>query len=115
MSSLNPLLLFSGQIVAIISVLLLAIGYLKADPKSSSSRVFAIIAIFVVFYLLNGMTAAHIDPQFRLNLSGVQIFIDSGINAISGLFMMYCFLVFQEGEKFPVMLGITFILQVLLI
>ena len=114
MSSFSPLLLFSGQVVAIISVLLLAIGNLKADPKSSSSRVFAIIAIFVVFYLLNGMTAAHIDPQFRLNLSGVQIFIDSGINAISGLFMMYCFLVFQEGEKFPVMLGITFILQVLI-
>ena len=114
MSSLNPLLLFSGQIVAIVSVLLLAVGYLKTEPKSSSSRVFAIIAIFVVFYLLNGMTAVHIEPQFKLNLGGVQIFMDSGISAISGLFMMYCFLVFQEGEKFPVILGITFLLQVLI-
>ena len=45
----SPLSLFTAQIVAVISVLLLATGYLKADMKSLSSRVFAVLSIFVAF------------------------------------------------------------------
>jgi uncharacterized membrane protein YiaA len=65
----NPLLLFSAQVVAILSVLLLAVGFLKTEPKAKSARVFAVLAIFIVFYLLNGMAGDQIDPQFRLDLS----------------------------------------------
>ena len=61
----NPLLLFTAQIVAIMSVFLLAAGYLKSDPKSASARVFAVIALFVVFYLLNGMSGDSIDLPKR--------------------------------------------------
>jgi len=60
----NPLLLFSAQIIAMLSVLLLAAGYLKAEPKAGSARVFALMAVFIIFYLLNGMAGQHIDPQF---------------------------------------------------
>ena len=59
----NPLLLFAAQIVAIFSVLLLAAGYIKTDPKATSARVFALMAVFVILYLLNGMTADHIDSN----------------------------------------------------
>ncbi len=110
---LSPLSLFTAQIVAVISVLLLASGYLKADMKSSSSRVFAILSIFVVFYILNGMTATHIDPNFQIDLSNWQMVVDVGVSAISGLFMVYCFLVFQEGESFPSTLGVALLIQVL--
>ncbi|MEQ8955319.1 MAG: hypothetical protein RL120_14405, partial [Gammaproteobacteria bacterium] len=49
----NPLFLFAGQIIAIMSVLMLAVGYLKTDPRAASARVFAGMAVFIVFYLLN--------------------------------------------------------------
>jgi len=108
----NPLLLFTAQIIASCSVLLLAIGFLKSEPKAASARVFALLAIFVVFYLVNGMTAEHIDPQFQLDLSGYSLLIQTGTNSIAGLFMIYCFLIFQEQQKFPVTLALIFALQV---
>lgn len=109
----NPLALFGAQIVAILSVLLLAVGYLKTEPKAASARVFALMAAFVVLYLLNGMTGPHIDPAFRLDLSRWQLPITLGSNAVSGLFMLYCFLVFQESRRFPRGLAAAFALQVL--
>ena len=110
----NPLLLFSAQIIAMIAVLLLASGYVKAEPRAGSARVFALMAVFIIFYLLNGMTRQHIDPQFRLDLSQWQLIIQIGIAAIPGLFMIYCFLVFQEQQKFPILLGLAFTAQVVL-
>jgi len=109
---LNPLLIFTAQIVAIFSVILLAAGYLKTDPKANSARVFALLSIFVVLYLLNGMTADHIEPQFQLDLSGWDFVITVGTSTTSGLFMLYCFLIFQEGEKFPLALKAAFGFQV---
>lgn len=110
----NSLLLFTAQIVAILSVLLLAAGYLKTEPKAASARVFTLMVIFVVFYLLNGMSGAHIEDNFRLDLSKWQVVIEVGTSAICGLFMIYCFLIFQEQQKFPVLFLIVFGSQVLL-
>ena len=109
---INPLLLFTAQVVSILSVLLLATGYYKTDPSSTSSKIFAALSVFVVFYLLGGMDANHINSQFRLNLDPWRVLINLGVSAIPGLFMVYCFLIFQEGENFPVPLGVTFSLQV---
>lgn len=110
----NSLLLFSAQVIAILSVLLLAAGYLKADPKATSARVFTIMAIFVVFYLLNGMSGPHIEDHFRIDLSSWQLLLQVGMSSICGLFMIYCFLIFQEQQRFPVILGAAFGLQVIL-
>lgn len=96
------------------AVLLLAAGYLKTDPRAPSARVFGLIAVFVVFYLLNGMTGPNIEPAFRIDLSPVSLIITAGTNSICGLFMIYCFLVFQEQERFPITLGAAFALQVCL-
>ena len=81
-----------------LSVLLLAAGYLKAEPRAGSARVFGLMAVFISFYLLNGMAAQHIDPQFRLDLTAWQLPIQIGMNTIPGLFMIYCFLIFQEQQ-----------------
>ncbi len=110
----NPLLLFAAQITAILSVLLLAAGYLKTTPRAPSAHVFALIAVFVVFYLLNGMTGPNIDPRFRLDLSSIDLLLETGTSAICGLFMIYCFLIFQERAKFPFPLLIAFVIQVAL-
>lgn len=109
----NSLFLFSVQIIAILSVLLLAAGYLKTDPRAKSARVFAIMAVFIVFYLLNGMSGEHIESQFRLDISSWQLLRQVGVNAIPGLFMIYCFLIFQEQQKLPVTLALVFAVQII--
>ena len=110
----DPLLLFAAQIVAIQSVLLLAVGYLKTEPRAASARVFAVMAVFIVFYLISGMSGPEIDPRFRLDLSGWQLLISTGTSTICGLFMIYCFLIFQERSRFPVPLATAFAIQVAL-
>ncbi len=110
----NPNLLFTAQIVAILSVFLLAAGYLKADPRAASARVFAIMAVFIGLYLLSGMSGSNIDPQFRLDLSDWQLPIAAGTSSVSGLFMLYCFLIFQENERFPFPFAVAFALQVVI-
>ena len=52
----SPLLLFSAQIIAILSVLLLAFGYLRNEPHDVSARLFFVIALGIVCYLINGMS-----------------------------------------------------------
>lgn len=110
----SPLFLFTVQIVAMIAVLLLAAGYLKAEPRAGSARVFCLMAVFIICYLLNGMAGQHIDPQFRLDLTQWQLIIEIGVSAVPGLFMIYCFLVFQEQQKFPNLLIFAFATQVFL-
>jgi AraC-like DNA-binding protein len=110
----NPMLLYTAQIVAILSILLLAAGYIKAEPKAASARVFAVMAVFTIFYLLNGMAGQHIDPQFRLDLSGWRLFFSIGTSSVCGLFMIYCFLIFQEQDHFPLSFALAFAFQVLL-
>lgn len=109
---LNPLLIFAAQIVAILSVLLLATGYLKTEPEAASARVSALLAIFIVFYLVDGMGGPNIDPAFRLDLSDWQLLLNTGNSLICGLFMIYCFLIFQEQSRFPYPLAAAFGVQV---
>jgi AraC-like DNA-binding protein len=110
----NSLFLFTVQIIAMLSVFLLAAGYLKAEPRAGSAKVFALMAVFIISYLLNGMAGQHIEPQFQLDLSPWQLIIVIGMNTIPGLFMIYCFLIFQEQQKFPTLLVVAFATQVAL-
>jgi AraC-like DNA-binding protein len=108
------MLLFTAQIVAILSVFLLAAGYLKTDPRAASAKAFAVMAVFIGFYLISSMSGNNIDPQFRLDLSDWQLVLSAGINAVCGLFMLYCFFVFQENERFPFPFAVAFALQVVI-
>lgn len=106
------MLLFTAQIIAIVSVLLLAVGYLKSDPKALSARLFGLIAAFVALYLVNGMSGMHIAAEYRLDLSRWQGIITVTNSSISGLFMLYCFSIFQETRKFPRVLAVAFGVQI---
>lgn len=92
----NPLLLYTAQVVSMVSVALLALGYLKAQPRAASARVFAVMACFILLYLFNGMSADHIEAPFRVQVAGLGFLVTVGGSAIPGLFMVYCHLVFQE-------------------
>jgi hypothetical protein len=95
------MLLFTAQIVAILSVLLLAVGYLKADLHAASARVFGLIALCVVLYLMSGMTGPNIAVHYQLDFGRWQPLVGVTSSSISGLFMLYCFLIFQEAHRFP--------------
>jgi AraC-like DNA-binding protein len=114
----NSLFLFTAQLIAILAVILLAVGFLKADRKAEhktkSSRVFAILAVFVMCYLITGMSAPHIADSFRLVLGPLEPMFNIFTTAIPGMFMVYCFLVFQEQSKFPMLLVVLFATQMLL-
>ena len=110
----NPVLLYTAQLIAIVSLILLAIGYLKAQPHATSARVFALTALFAVLYVINGMSEAHVEPMFRLNLVRWELLIQTAVAAIPGLFMIYSFLEFQEHRRFPVVLGVLFAVQIVL-
>ena len=60
------------------------------------------------------MSGDSIDANFRINLSAIDRLIELGMSSVSGLFMIYCFLIFQEQQKFPTLLGLAFGLQVVL-
>jgi AraC-like DNA-binding protein len=110
----NPILLYTTQLIAIVSLILLAVGYLKAQPHATSARVFALTALFAVLYVLDGMSVSHSDSIVILNLSRWELLIHTAVPAIPGLFMIYSFLEFQEQRRFPVALGILFAIQIVL-
>lgn len=110
----RALLLFSAQIAAIVSVLLLAVGYLKTDPKDISARIFFLLACGVVCYLLSGMTFSYIDPAYRLNANNWGALLNLGSNATPGIFMLYCYYLFQDGKRVPLPFIILVVVQLLL-
>ena len=90
------MLVFAAQIVSILSVLLLGLGYLKANPKAMSARLCFLLSICIVAYLLISMSLAHIDHAYRLETGnwGPLLFLAS--NAIPGVFMLYCYYIFED-------------------
>ena len=108
------MLLFSAQIVAIMSVLLLAIGYLKTNAKEVSARLFFLLTFGIVCYFIRSMSMTHVDPALRLDPGGWGVVLNLGSNAIPGLFMLYCFYVFQDSVKVPKVLIALLVLQLLL-
>ena len=107
--------LYTVQLVAILSATLLALGYLKANPGKACGWVFALGIAFVVLYIFEGMGAAHVDPIFRIDISPWpwRLLVHPAVQAVPGIFMIYSFLGFQEGRRFPPVLLILFLLQVL--
>ena len=95
----NPVFLFTIQIIAILAMTMLAVGYFKSDPNASSSRIFALMIGCAILYIINGMTDSHIDPQFRLDLSQWDLLINIALLAIPGLFMIYCFHSIDDSRK----------------
>ena len=108
-----PVLLYTLQLTAISSAILIALGYLKAVPGRVSGRIFALGVCFVALYIVEGMTGAHVDSMFRIDLSYWWRLTHPAVQSIPGLFMVYSFLEFQERPRFPLLLAVLFSVQVL--
>ncbi|MCB1672612.1 MAG: AraC family transcriptional regulator [Pseudomonadales bacterium] len=112
----NSVLLYAMELTAILSALLLGLGYLKAGPDKPAGRIFALGALFGILYLFEGMGRVNVDPFFRIDISPWpwRLLVHPAVQAVPGLFMAYCFHVFQEGRRFPPALTLLLCLQVAL-
>ncbi len=108
------MLVFTAQIVAIVSVVLLAFGYLMSDVKDRGARLFFLLSVCIVCYLVRGMSMGYIDPAYRVNPGAWGVLLNLGANAIPGLFMLYCYDVFQDHKRTPLILVSLLLVELLL-
>jgi AraC-like DNA-binding protein len=103
------LLVFSAQIVAIFSVLVLGLGYLKSDPKAMSARMSLLLSLCIASYLLISMSLSYIPDPFRLNPGVWWPLLVLASTATPGVFMLYCFYFFEDhGKPARSLLGLLF-------
>lgn len=93
------LLVFTAQIVAIFSVLLLGLGFLKSDPKAASARMSFLLSLCIVSYLLVSMSLSSIPAPFRLDPGAWWLLLVLASTATPGVFMLYCFYYFEDHGK----------------
>lgn len=110
----HPMLLFSIQITAILSVLLLGSGFFRAAPTSGAARLFLLLSLCVACYLLAEMSMPQVDQAYRLRPGAWGAFLNLGSNATPGVFMLYCHRVFQDDRKAPRPLSLLLIVQLVL-
>lgn len=61
---------------------------------------------------MSGMTGPNIADEYILDIGRWQPLLGVASSSISGLFMFYCFLIFQEARRFPLALAGAFLTQV---
>ena len=108
---------FAIDVVAIFTMLLLAIRVLLDRPRDRSARLMALICIdSACFVALARQDYAYwIPPPFQLHYGALPtILFDIARNLTPGLFMLLCHALFQDRQRFPWWLLAAFALQVLL-
>lgn len=110
----HPLLLLSAQITAILSMLLLGLGFFRAAPASGATRLFLLLSLCVTCYVLGRMSMSGVDPAYRLQPGAWGVLLNLGSNATPGVFMLYCHRVFQDDRKAPRPLSLLLIAQLIL-
>lgn len=94
-------LLYTAAIVSITSLLLIGIGFLKAQPKNRSAQLFFVICLCAIFYIFDIMDFYSIEEAYQIQLSSLIFLVWALPNAIPGLFMLFCHSLFQEPRRFP--------------
>src|SRR5690554_5175114 len=110
----HPLLLLSSQIAAILSVLLLGLGFYRAAPQSGGARLFLLLSLCVACYLLGQMSMPQVEAPYRLQPGVWGVFLNLGSNATPGVFMLYCHRTFQDDRKAPWPLSLLLVAQLVL-
>lgn len=104
---------FAAQMVKITALALMGLSFLISKPKDINARLFAIICLSSITYIVLTMQY-HSNPEFRIDLSAYWLPMQIIMNTGAGCLMLLCYSLFQDSKKFPLpVLGI-FGLQVLL-
>lgn len=100
---LTSLSYFAAQIVSITCLTLMALAYLISKPKSLNARLFGILCLSTITYLIATMQYKS-DPAFQIDLSAYWLPMQFLMNTGAGCLMILCFSLFQDTKRFPPLL-----------
>lgn len=100
--------------VGIFSMLLIAAGLLKSQPRHPIPQIFFLITLCVAAYVVAVLGVRSIESAYRVDYSNFIYFVRIAPFAIPGLFMIFCHLVFQGESKLPSWAAAIFTIQLLL-
>jgi AraC-like DNA-binding protein len=98
-----PLILLAVDVATIVCAVLLAGRVLISRPQLASARLIALIAFAMACGVLLGRQdyGYWIPTAFRIDVGGWAWFLDLARNLTPGLFMLLCFTLFTERQRFP--------------
>ena len=97
------IILLAIDVATIVCAMLLSVRVLASQPHSKTARLIALIA----FAMACGVVLAHqeygywMPAAFRIDIGGWVWFLDLARNLTPGAFMLLCFDLFTERERFP--------------
>ncbi|MEX0739530.1 MAG: helix-turn-helix domain-containing protein [Pseudohongiella sp.] len=110
---LTALSYFAAQMVAITALALMGLTFLISHPKNINARLFAIICLSSIAYMVATMQY-HSNPEFRINLSAYWLPLQILMNMGAGCIMILCYSLFQDMKRFPRWILGVYGIQVLL-
>jgi AraC-like DNA-binding protein len=102
--------------LAVFTILMVGAGILKSAPREKGARLFALIAFNTACFQIWSRHAfsAWIPDAYSIDLGNWKYVLQFFMNATPGLFMVLCFVMFQERERFPRWLIALFAAQMVL-
>ncbi len=91
---------FAAQVVSITALALMALTFLISQPKNINARLFAVICLSTISYLISTMQYEQ-NPDFRIDLSAYWLLLQILMNTGAGCLMILCYSLFQDVTKFP--------------
>ncbi len=107
------LVFFSAKVASITLLALLASALLISSPRDVNARLFAVICISLLTYLL-ATIQFHNDPVFQIDLSDYWLPMQFLMNTGAGCMMLLCYSLFEDRQRFPIWMLAAFAVQLCL-
>ena len=111
-----PLILLTIDVATIVCAVLLGVRLLASQPQSKTAWLIALIAFAMACGVLLGRQeyGYWMPTALRIDLGGLAWSLDLARNLTPGLFMLLCFDLFTEQERFPRWLLVAWAVQLAL-
>lgn len=96
----TSLTFFAAQMVSITAIALMGLTFLISQPKNINARLFSVICLSVISYLISTMQYQQ-NPDFRIDLSAYWLPLQILMNTGAGCLMILCYSLFQDMKRFP--------------
>lgn len=91
---------FAAQVVSITALALMGLTFLISQPKNINARLFAVICLSTISYLISTMQYQS-NPEFQIDLSAYWLPLQIMMNIGAGCLMILCYSLFQDMKRFP--------------
>lgn len=91
---------FAAQVVSMTALALMGLTFLIAQPKNINARLFAVICLSTISYIISTMQYQS-NPEFQIDLSAYWLPLQIMMNIGAGCLMILCYSLFQDMNRFP--------------